>query len=157
MKKLIFSILFAFSVVSFANAQSNAIGARLGAGIGSGTEASLLLGINNNNRVEFTLGLDYTPAFNATAVYQWVFDLSQLEPGFNWYTGVGLGILVYGENTITKRDQGANVGILGILGLEYNFDFPLQLSLDFRPGIYLGSKYRSGFGPGFAVGARYRF
>ena len=47
----------------------------------------------------------------------------------------------------------------GDIGIEYNFDIPLQLSLDFRPEIYSNSgRFRDdNFGPDIALGVRYRF
>ena len=160
MKKLVFSILFSFCVLAFANAQSNAIGVRQQFNV-IGSEysfnASLQLGISSLNRVEFGLGFDTYPAFCASAVYQWVFDLSQLEPGFNWYTGVGGGFLAYGEKLYPYNKGGANIGVLGILGMEYNFDFPLQVSVDFCPGFYVGSEPRKNFEFSIGISARYRF
>ena len=164
MKKLVFSVLLAFCAVTFANAQSNALGARFGGLLGGGAEASFQLGISNVNRMEFGLGLHSRGGWNAmsaSAVYQWVFDLSSLEPGFNWYTGVGGGLhwySAYKVRNVTVYDGGATIAVLGVLGIEYNFDFPLQLSLDFRPGIYFGDeRFHRGFGGGIGLGVRFRF
>ena len=156
MKKFVFIILFAFSIVSISNAQSNALGLRLGGGIGGGAEASFQLGLNDANRVEFGLGLDIYKELNAlhaSAVYQWVFDLSELEAGFNWYTGIGGGLLSYSG----KHSGGTSIGLLGIIGIEYNFEFPLRLSLDYRPGYYFGSDVWDPFRGGAALGVRFRF
>ena len=147
MNKLIFSIVLVFGTVYFANAQSNALGLRFNAGYGTGVEASFQKHLQEVNRLEFGLGLDLDKALRGAAVYQWVFDLSQLYQGFFWYTGVGAGLTLY--------DGGADAGVLGNLGIEYNFDFQLQLSLDIRPGFYL---FNSGFWfGGVALGVRYRF
>ena len=44
------------------------------------------------------------------------------------------------------------------LGIEYNFDIPLMLSLDIRPELYFGDKFREdNFGPDIALGIRYQF
>jgi len=156
MKKFVFVILFVFSVISVSNAQSNAVGLRLGGGIGGGAEASFQLGISEANRIEFGLGLDVyqsANAFHASAVYQWVFDLSELEAGFNWYTGVGGGLLSYSS----KFGSATYVGVLGIIGIEYNFEFPLQLSIDYRPGFYFGGGDFDPFRGGAAIGVRFRF
>ena len=56
-------------------------------------------------------------------------------------------------------DSGTFLFVAGDIGIEYNFDFPLQLSLDFRPEVYFGDDdYReNNFGPDLALGARFRF
>jgi hypothetical protein len=45
----------------------------------------------------------------------------------------------------------------GQIGLEYNFNIPLQLSLDYRPGFYLVPAGHGGAWEGAALGIRYRF
>jgi hypothetical protein len=49
-----------------------------------------------------------------------------------------------------------DVAVAGEIGLEYTFEFPLQLSVDIRPqiGLLNGLKF-SGFYPAFGI--RYRF
>jgi len=148
MKKLALLILFSVSIVSFVNAQSNALGIRFNAGDGTGIEASFQRFLGDANRLEIGLGLDLDNAFRVAAVYQWVWDLSLLADGFNWYAGVGGGLLL--------NDRGVDIGALGNLGIEYNFKIPLQLSFDIRPGFYFGSGSGLGFG-GAALGVRYRF
>ena len=131
------------------DAQTNALGLRLALGDGTGIEASYQHNFSKVNRVEIDLGLDTDIFLRGAAAYQWIFDLSKLYTGFNWYAGVGGGLVLY--------DGGANIGIVGNLGIEYNFEFPLQLSLDLQPGYYFfkgGSDF--GFG-GVALGIRYKF
>lgn len=148
MKKIILSYLFVIATITFANAQTNALGLRLGMGQFFGAEASFQHYLSGTNRLEVDLGLNDN-AFSPSVVYQWVMDLSALEQGFNWYAGVGGSAIFY--------SGGASVGVLGNLGIEYNFEFPLQLSLDIRPGLYFGNHW-SGFGFGAAAfGIRYKF
>jgi hypothetical protein len=45
----------------------------------------------------------------------------------------------------------------GNLGIEYNFDIPLMLSLDIRPELYFGDDFGNDFGPDIALGIRYQF
>ncbi|WP_317044708.1 hypothetical protein [Flavobacterium cyanobacteriorum] len=55
-------------------------------------------------------------------------------------------------------DSGTFVFVAGNIGVEYNFDFPLQLSLDFRPEIYFGDEFREDdFAADIALGIRYKF
>ena len=148
MKKIILSFLFVTAMVTFANAQSNAIGLRLGAGQYLGAEASFQHYFGSAHRLEVDLGLNDN-AFSPSVVYQWVMDLSALADGFKWYAGAGGSAIFY--------NGGAVVGVVGNLGIEYNFGFPLQLSLDIRPGFYFGNNW-SGFGFGAAaIGVRYKF
>ena len=147
MKKITLTILFAISVSTLVNAQSNALGIRFDAGYGTGAEASFQHFLSNTNRLEIGVGLDFDWGFRANAVYQWVWNLSELADGFKWYAGVGGGLALY-DNT--------HIGVLGNLGIEYNFKIPLQISLDIRPGFYLLNEGSFGWG-GTAFGIRYRF
>jgi hypothetical protein len=50
----------------------------------------------------------------------------------------------------------------GDVGIEYNFDIPLQLALDFRPELYFGDNRKDfdnydSFGPDIALSIRYRW
>ena len=154
MKKIILACVLLISSFGFANAQTsgaqsekNAIGLR----IGWGAEASYQRFLNNGNRIEADLGLDWGGGINVAGTYQWVFDLSALSPGFNWYVGPGVALGLWDKNFA--------VGIIGSIGIEYNFAIPLQLSLDWRPGFYLNtgnSNFNFGY-TGFALGVRYRF
>jgi len=147
MKRLAVVILFSISVFTFVNAQSNALGIRFDAGYGTGVEASYQRFLSDANRLEIGLGLDFDKGLRANVVYQWVWDLSQLADGFKWYAGVGGGLALYDKTYI---------GILGDLGIEYNFKIPLQISFDIRPGFYLLNDSHFGWG-GAAFGVRYRF
>ena len=147
MKKLALVILFSISVGSFVNAQSNALGIRFDAGYGTGLEASYQRFLSDANRLEIGLGLDLDKGLRTNVVYQWVWNLSQLAEGFKWYAGVGGGLALYDE---------VHIGVLGNLGIEFNFNVPLQLSLDIRPGFYLLNNSHFGWG-GAAFGIRYKF
>lgn len=166
MKKLIVLGAFLIGGIITCNAQKdiskNAIGLRLGSNDGFGVEASYqrLLG-NNKNRLEFDLGWRNNSDWNAVKLvgtYQWTFPI---ENGFHWYVGPGLGIgnTSYDYRTPYGRydDSFTYLVLAGQIGIEYNFDFPLQLSLDFRPEIYLNDDIREDFGPDFAFGIRYKF
>lgn len=150
MKKVIFAFVFCVSLVSAMNAQvtNKAIGLRFGGVSGYGAEISYQHPLGQANRLEADLGINPW-GLGLTAVYQWVWDLSELAPGFNWYAGAGgmLGLQTYNS---------FGIGVVGQVGLEYNFTIPLQLSLDYRPGIYLlptvGGSY-----DGISLSARYKF
>ena len=151
MKKIALLII---AVISF-NAQAqdisdHAIGLRLGDSDGFGAEISYQLGLSDTNRIEFDLGWsngNNSDAFRVTGLYQWVYNL---DGNFNWYTGVGGG-LADKVNTF--------IFAAGNLGIEYDFDIPLLISLDFRPEIDFGDDSINNDVLDFdiALGIRYQF
>jgi hypothetical protein len=150
MKKFIFALALGLSIISALNAQK--MGKAIGLRFGYGGEISYQQPLGNANRLELDLGLN-AYGFGLNGVYQWVWDLSSLADGFNWYAGIGAGVGTYNYYLGTNH---LNVGILGQIGMEYNFNIPLQLSLDYRPGFY----FLNGFYPsydGICLAARYRF
>ncbi|MCM8570073.1 hypothetical protein NE848_11840 [Gramella jeungdoensis] len=147
-----------FSNVSAQNISENAIGLRIGDNNGIGTEVSYQRAIGgDNNRLELDLGWRDTRNYDAiklVGLYQWVWNI---EGGFNWYVGAGAGI---GNDSDKFEDthDGLFALIAGDIGIEYNFDFPLLLSLDFRPEITFSDYInRKDLGPDIALGIRYQF
>jgi len=137
MKKIILTLAFAVGMVSVLSAQikSSTVGLRLGY---DSQEISFQSQLGDENRLELGLGSnsfgtnmagDTSWGVAINGVYQWVWDLSDFYDGFNWYAGFG-GALV-------SHSKYVGVGALGQVGIEYNFEFPLQLSLDYRPGFYI--------------------
>ncbi len=138
----------------------HAIGLRLGDNDGFGAEVSYQLGLTDNNRLELDLGWRDSKNFDAIKIaglYQWVFNLDR---GFNWYVGPGGGIgfwSVKDDRFINDNgDSGSFFFLAGNIGLEYNFEFPLLLSLDFRPEIGFGD-FNDGLDFDIGVGVRYQF
>jgi len=52
--------------------------------------------------------------------------------------------------------SGYPFSILGQIGLEYNFDIPLRLSLDYRPGVQLNASGSGFVADQIAISVRYR-
>lgn len=148
MKKILLLAGFAICTVCSINAQTiseNAIGLRFSGGNGLGAEISYQKPLGENNRLEVDLGLgnDFSE-FKATGLYQWVWSL---EEKFNWYAGFGGGIISTNETGL----YGA-----GVIGIEYNFEAPVLISLDYRPEIgVLGGL--NGLSSGAALSVRYQF
>lgn len=137
----------------------NALGLRLGSNDGFGGEISYQRALGSNNRLELDLGFrnsNNVDAFKIVGLYQWVWNI---EGGFNWYAGIGGGVGSYSYDYKGAKDNGAFFLAAGDLGIEYNFDIPLLISLDFRPEFYSNSdKFReNSFGPDVALGIRYQF
>ncbi|PKG50425.1 MULTISPECIES: hypothetical protein [Olleya] len=162
-KQLLFAIaVFGFATFTYAqDISENAIGLRLGDSDGFGAEISYQRGLGDNNRLELDLGLrsgNNYDGFKLAGLYQWVWVL---DGDFNWYAGVGGGVASYSFDNVPNGfdDSETFVFAAGDIGIEYNFDIPLQLSLDFRPEIGFGDKaYRNDdLDFDIALGIRYRF
>lgn len=167
MKKVFLTAIILVGLSFSAKAQdyTNAIGLRLGDNDGFGGEVSYQRFLSSANRLEFDLGWrdsEHYDAIKLAGLYQWVWNI---DGGFNWYAGVGggLGSWEYDKDNVPDfaegdDDSGTFLFVAGDIGIEYNFDIPLQLSLDFRPEIYFGEDFRDDdFGPDIALGIRYRF
>lgn len=163
MKRLILLSVFVIGCSLASQAQEiakNAIGLRIGDNKGFGTEISYQRGLNENKRLEFGLswhsGSDYD-AYKLSGLHQWVWHL---EDRFNWYAGVGGGVgsvqFDRRHDYYRKSKSDTFVFVAGDIGLEYNFEFPLIISLDFRPEIGFGN-YRDDLNFDIALGLRYQF
>jgi opacity protein-like surface antigen len=145
MKKIAIIMVAVFAVAAFAKAQDNALGIRLT----GGAEVSYQRMLSQTNRLEFNLGWGWNTSA-LSGFYQWV---NPITNGLKWYIGPGASLGFYSHN----GESGSSIGVGGTIGLEYNFDFPLQLSLDWRPIINFGT-YDSQFGSNnVGLGIRYRF
>lgn len=153
MKKIILVAAMVLGFAAAAVAQPRAIGVR----IGNGGEVSYQHSLGENFlEVDGGLGLGFDGTFNvgATGIYNFMIAQPQWTSQGTWgfYAGPGVGVgLGLGEaNYFT-------LAVAGMVGLEYNFEFPLQLSLDVRPqiGIGFGNGLHWGLMP--ALGVRYKF
>lgn len=169
MKKIILSAIIVIGLAFTAQAQGiskNALGLRLGDSGGFGTEITYQRALGSNNRLELDLGWRNRNNFNnngydddaikLAALYQWVMNI---DGGFNWYVGVGGGVGTFGRDYDDKRnyDNEAFVFAAGDIGIEYNFDFPLLISLDFRPEFGGTGYYKDNYGSDIALGLKYQF
>ncbi|WP_372753118.1 hypothetical protein [Mariniflexile sp.] len=138
----------------------NALGLRLGDSDGFGAEVSYQRALNQNKRLEFDLGWRDSKnydGFKLAVLHQWVWNI---DGGFNWYAGVGGGLGSYGFNDNNGNDYTDTFAFAaGDIGIEYNFDIPLLLSLDFRPEIGFGDEVYDNNDLDFdiALGIRYQF
>lgn len=148
MKKIMIAFGIMLATTLTINAQdiaNNAIGLRFGGGNGLGGEISYQKALGSNNRLEIDLGLANEFAnFKATGLYQWVWNL---ENRFNWYAGFGGGLVSAGETGIYAA---------GVIGIEYNFDAPILLSIDYRPEIGITGGLK-GLESDIALAVRYQF
>jgi hypothetical protein len=162
MKKLGLICVLMAAFAAMAAAQPRAIGGRLG----YGAEVSYQHGLSEANMVTIDLGLPGFGGIEAAATYDWLNPGDLMIPwehkgSWNWYAGVGAGAGYYWPSV-------GFAGAAGRIGVEYNFWFPLQLSIDWRPilGVEFGDRgdnppvgfYGNGlFAGGIALGVRYIF
>lgn len=166
-RTLLFSIFIFVTTISLQaqDISDHALGLRLGDSDGFGAEISYQRSIARYNRLEVDLGFRDSRAYDAfklAAVYQWVHTI---EGNFNWFYGVGGGLgsvdfePIPGENGPFTPDGGLFVFGAGNIGVEYNFEIPLLLSLDFRPelGLLGYDDFSDSFDFDIALGIRYQF
>ena len=113
----------------------------------------------NKNAGEL-IGYFYRHGFRLTGLYEIHGDISG-APGLKWYAGPGVHIGFYDGGYYHRGyyygDSHTNVGIDGVIGLDYKFrGAPINMSLDWQPAFEFGD------GPGFygswgGLGIRYTF
>ncbi len=160
MKKslIVAALLFVLGTAS-AIAQPRAVGVRLGYGV----EFSYQHGMGDN-MLSIDAGLPGFGGIEAAVTYDWLNPFNTQIPWnekgeWNWSLGVGGA-----AGWWWAGGSAAFVGVAGRVGVEYNFWFPLQLSVEWRPvfgptfsknacGFYGGGLYAGGI----AIGVRYKF
>ena len=162
MKRIVL-VFLAFSlfgnVVQSQEISNNAIGIRFGDNDGFGGELSYQKKLNDGNRFEIDLGYrDHKnfDAFKLTGIYQWMWNI---DDGFNWYAGFGAGIGSWSSDNgfVYDGKDGVFVNADGNIGLEYNFNAPFLISLDFRPEIGIIGDYGKDTDLDLALSVRYQF
>lgn len=193
MKKILFAAVLVFASV-MAYAQPRAIGVRLGEfdgvsyqhGFGESSMLEIEAGFNWGNwygnrmvgwedgnqwhmwghNVQLAATYDWIDPFGAT--FHW-----EHKGEWHWYLGVGVagGFGWAGYTRVAGETVGADgnwgfVGGVGRAGVEYDFWFPLQLSIDYRPTLGAGLVDAGSLGTqagfyydvlGLCLSARYKF
>ena len=157
-KSIILVAILAIVSVGSAIAQPRAIGANLGYGIDLSYQHSL----GEANMIDLSVNVPFFEGIGATATYDWVNPFGAVIPWdyegqWNWNLGVGAGLGIYGFKT-----PAFYAGVVGHVGISYDFWFPMQLSLDYRPNIGIvggeGITFNtSGLYSGITLGVRYLF
>ena len=138
------ALVLGFAVA--ASAQPRALGFR---GTLDGADISYQHTLSDSNFIDAGLGL-YDTAFSIDGIYNFMIATPAWTNQGTWgiYAGPGASIGV-GTGFF-------DIAIAGEVGIEYTFDFPLQLSIDVRPQVSLNHGFTfSGFCP--SIGVRYRF
>ncbi|WP_298348394.1 hypothetical protein [uncultured Dokdonia sp.] len=164
MKHTIYTLLLFIGISVTAIGQEispNAIGLRLGDNNGFSTEVNYQRALSENNRLE--LGLSWRTgnnfdAIKGTGIYQWVWNI---DGGLNWYAGAGASVGSFDVDEdfpgFDNNDSEFFLNAAGDIGIEYRFDFPLLLSLDFRPEIAILNDFDDSLEFDVALGIRYLF
>ncbi|MBQ9603723.1 MAG: hypothetical protein IJR42_07975 [Paludibacteraceae bacterium] len=164
MKKILLIAVLAVASLA-AYAQPRAIGANLGSGLGF----SYQHGFGETNMLDVAVSVPVLGGWGigGKVTYDWIDPFGATVPWnekgeWHWYMGVGGSGGIYGFNAPNWY-----VGAAGHFGIEYDFWFPLQLSLDWRPTIgVVGNHADNGGGIGFnllglydgiTLGVRYKF
>ena len=147
MKKIILVAALVLGFAVAASAQPRAIGLRGG----WGAELSYQHGFGADF-LQADLGLNTFDSVHGSVVYNFMIAqpawTSRGEWGFYAGPGASVGLGVGEANYLT-------LGAAGMVGLEYTFWFPLQLSIDFRQHIGIGNGLWCPSSVG--LGIRYRF
>lgn len=164
MKKILFIAVLAMASV-MAYAQPRAVGVNLGSGLG----VSYQHGFGEANMLDVAVSVPVLGGWGigGKVTYDWIDPFGATVPWnekgeWHWYMGVGGSGGIY-----SFQAPDWYVGAAGHFGIEYDFWFPLQLSLDWRPTIgvvgYHGDN-GGGFGfnllglyDGITLGVRYKF
>lgn len=178
-KGLIFFLISTLFVLSIhtAQAQPRALGGRLGA---TGAEISYQHSFSSEQFLTLDAGLDLGYSISGRlggrvcGAYNFIWATPKWTKKGAWkiYAGPGLttgwvddrAVIKNGEERANTFAKGFMIAAVGQVGLEYNFPFPLQLSLEIRPsiGIHLIGSSLSFYDNGFlgfvpALGIRYNF
>jgi len=165
-----------------AMAQPRAIGGRIGPSFGPSYQHQ----IGEKSMIQADLDFLIYGLWGAqgTVTFNWIIPLVDVSAGqLNLYPGVGVGGGYEwwnwggwrGSHLYNGGYGTGFVGVAGMIGLEWNFKFPLQLSLEYRPllgvqfqktykdsyyynpGVTAGFYYNGLYISAIAVGVRYKF
>ena len=166
-KYLLIAVLAVASLAAYA--QPRAVGVNLGAwssfsyqhGFGESNmldvAANVILPINSGVGVGGHVTYDWIDPFNAPVPWN-------NKGEWHWYMGVGgSGGFNFGGTYGDKTyDSWWYAGVAGHIGIEYDFWFPFQLSLDWRPSLGVANTNgiefnHRGLWGGIQLGVRYKF
>ena len=158
MKRFFVIIAAILGMTAVAVAQPKAIGGRVG-NYGLDVSYENYVG-SGSDFLEFELGLDdafSTSAFHFDGVYNIMIAHPDWASIGQWgfYAGPGASVAVWDSG----RDENVvYAGLVGNVGLEYIFDFPLQISMSLRPRLMFGDgKVRDNGLLTLGIGVRYVF
>ena len=167
MKKLFLSLITLLALGTAVQAQDYDIttGLRIGYGHHAAVtmEVSAQAFVNDINRVEVDLGLrlrnHFTKKVGDESYEEYLPIGPILTSSWQWHWFLAGGFGIYGGPTLQLSVPAwhhFSMGAGGQVGIDYQFDAPFQLALDFRPIYNFFGPYR-GFDPNVGVSIRYSF
>ncbi len=148
---LIAGILMCLS--SFAQQQDAATyKSALGAKFSSGVAATYKTFVNSSHALEANTTF-FREGIRLVGLYEFHFYSFDKAPGLAWYIGPGAHVGFWKRNFRDKYNSTVDVGIDGVLGLDYKIPgAPINLSLDWQPSYsVVGSAGLSPQLGGFAI------
>ena len=99
----------------------------------------------DNNFVQVDFGflpsmITNSHSLNIAATYNFMLLQPQWTDRGEWGIYAGPGVALGFDMGFRAQTAGVNIAAVGLVGLEYRFWFPLQLSIEWRPqlGIHIG-------------------
>lgn len=141
MKRFLLFVAVLLTSVVAAYAQPRAIGARIGYGVNVSYQHSL----SDKTMLNMDFGIPGFCGVEAAITHDWIDPFGTSVPWnergeWHWYMGVGAGLTWYWGGTVNTWEGrhswgGLGLGVAGRVGVEYDFWFPMQISVDWRPII----------------------
>lgn len=158
MKKFLVMIMILALATTFVLAQESTskMDAGLRGGVRYGVTGRMF---TDNNAIEALITMR-SSGIILTGLYEWhkPLQIGELE-GLTWYFGGGAHVGYYSLGDWFARNDFA-LGIDGIVGVEYDLEqhinFPITVSLDYKPGFDLIGGWAGTFAD-FAFSVRYAF
>lgn len=177
MNRILTAIILIISCCAISYAQPKTLGLRGGA---SGTEVSYQHYLSQEEFLSVDAGVDFGynisgklgAHVNGSYNFIWASPKWTKKGIWNIYAGPGVSagwaedrcIIKSGEQRANYYTSGFMLAVSGQVGIEYNFQIPLQLSLEVRPcvGLHLADKSVSFYDNGLlgfipSLGIRYTF
>ncbi len=160
-KSLLVCAILLVAGVATAVAQPRAIGANLGTSLGFSYQHGF--GEKNMLDVAASVPVLWGWGIGGSVTYDWIDPFNTSVPWsergeWHWAMGVGGAGGIYGF-----KEPHWYAGVAGHIGIAYDFWFPMELSIDYRPTIGVDNMNdKVGFGinglyGNIALGIRYKF
>lgn len=143
MKKLLLILSVLFALVTVSSAQE--LGIRFGDATGGNVAIDGVFSLGSWSRVHGDVSFGNS-GVGVDLLWDFIYQPLSGE-AFNWYAGVGPFVWI---------GDPFQLGVVGELGLEYRFKFPMSLSADWRPSFRIidNTDFNAG---GFGLNVRYIF